>query len=110
MTNLSLKNRVSLTRKSEDLIKVIEDLSSNYQNRENFFCMPQNNSEIKTSEICTIGFICVAYVAGLVAAWLAGVAVVYAFAGALQVGACKTEFLPCNDYAMVDSVIYKNVV
>jgi hypothetical protein len=108
MANLNFENRVSLTRKSEDLIKVVEDLSSNYQNRENFFCTPKNNSEIKTSEICTIGAVCFAYMGFF--AWAAAIAVGAVLAGAWRWVMCKAEVLPCYDYAMLDSVNYKNIV
>ena len=50
MANLNFENRISLTRKSESLAQIVEELSASYEKRESFTSMnllPQ----IRTSEI-----------------------------------------------------------
>ena len=51
MKNLSFENRTSLTRKSESIIKTIEELSSCYVEREKFALLNPHAQIIRTSEI-----------------------------------------------------------
>jgi hypothetical protein len=106
MVNLSFENRVSLIRKSEDLTKAVEELSSSYEKREDF--VSKNPYRTQTSEICLEPFVCAVVLA--VAIWVLGAVIACAAVGAGTVALCAHEALPCNDYAMIDSVIYKNIV
>ena len=54
MRNLSFENRASLSQKSDDLVRIVEELSSSYAKREEFAIkMSHLSSEMRTSEICT---------------------------------------------------------
>lgn len=105
MNSLISENRVSLSRKSEDLFKIVEELSSSYTKREKFAFANALEVQKYTSEVCTFFILC-AYVS-YVGAVALGVAVV---AGYL---ACGFDIWDCSgggEYAMVDSMTYKNVV
>jgi hypothetical protein len=107
MKTSNFENRVSLTQKNKRLSGVINEIASNYGKRESF-CKQLNTTEICTnlfgSPVATcvvaVGFI---FTVGIVlTVWLG--------AGASNYAACHSEVLPCNDYAMVNSSLYKNIV
>ena len=112
MNKLNFENRVSLSRKSDDLIPVIENLSSSYAKRVEF---ASKNSHLfttysKTSEICGPGF-CAIPVAVFAYAYAVFVAIAAEAVGVV----CDLGLWDCNfEMAMVDikveSVFYKNTV
>ena len=104
MNSLNFENRVSLTRKSENLAKIIEELSSSYEKRESFAAikiLPQ----LHTSEV------------GLAVVFVL-IAAVIAIGGVITMGwnitHCETEFsgecFAYYPYATTDSVTYSNIV
>jgi hypothetical protein len=102
MNRFNFENRVSLTRKSEDLINTVDELSSCYEKRldfvsKNLITYPTS----RTSEIST---------AAAVASFLA-LAAVLAIAAFYVVAAASMLFWDHNDFnSMVDSYTYKNIV
>jgi hypothetical protein len=51
MNQFSFQDRVSLSRSSEELTKIVDELSSNYEKRENFVSKIPHMKN-RTSEIC----------------------------------------------------------
>ncbi len=104
MKCLDFENRVSLTQKNENLKEIIESLASDYKNREDFLGTPCSNTEIKTSEVCSGGYLVCA----------AGVGIVFIAAVIASVYAAVAGFSWAIGYNYdtieVDSVIYKNIV
>ena len=101
MDSLSFENRVSLTRKSEDLNNAVEELSSSYAKRESIATI--NSRPTRTSEICTAIAYC--YMFTIAVAAFAGAIVIYG-----EVGVCSWGLDCGGGYAMVDSALYKNIV
>ena len=102
MNNLAFENRVSLYRKSEDIVKTVEELSSSYEKRVDFASKNLNAYPIimRTSEIGVGGtfFMIVA---------IAAAAAVAAF---YFIAAAELLFWDGNDFqGRVDSIIYKNI-
>jgi hypothetical protein len=113
MNSLSFENRVSLIRKSEDLAKIIEDLSSDYQNRADFL-HEKPCTHLFTSEVCSPFVLCAGAIFFIYAAIVAAVgAVLYAVAAGVGVVAgCVYEVSRgnCFEFASINQVSYKNVV
>jgi len=126
MNSLSFKNRASLTGKSDDLVKIVEELSSSYAKREDllssyvkrheFASKHSNVFAAHTSEICSAAGVC--FAAGAIV-WVAAVAVTVVglwMIGIVSWGVCYTEAGSCSDgnetayNSIVDSSIYKNIV
>ena len=94
MNSLSFENRISLTRKSEDLTKIVEELSSSYAKREDFVLINPRLFANKTSEIIFPTPV-----------WYLSYVLVYLYnftSDATVEGG--------SNYAIVDSTINKNVV
>ena len=112
MNSLNFENRVFLTRKNEELIRIVEELSSCYAKREEFALKNPHPHlhALHTSEICAPG-ICFAAAAILVVLLAETVAVVHSIVG------CWAKTVPCvyeeaTDMmiSMVDIPIYRNIV
>jgi hypothetical protein len=101
MKTSNFENRVSLTQKNESLSKQIEELSASYNKRLNYV---KNFATFRTSEICTPPPVAICGI------WVIGAAVLVIAVGAWFYAACKAEVLPCNDFAMVDNISFKNYV
>ena len=101
MNNSIFENRVSLSRKNEDIVKTVEELSSSYAKRLNFASKHLHDYPImRTSEIGVGGFF-------LAVAVIAGAAVIAAFA---VIAAAQLLFWDGDDFqGRVDSIIYKNI-
>lgn len=108
MENLSFENRVSISRKmkSEDLFRSVEELSSSYTKREKLAFNKSLECKMYTSEVCTYVFACAAAIS-----WI-GAAIAALIAEAFVVAHCETWVWDCpgGETAMVESVIYKNIV
>jgi len=106
MGNLCFENRVSLTRKSEDIAKTVAELSSCYAKREEFALKnPHALGAMRTSEICDPlpFFICYIYA---IAVSTAGIAIVVL----TEIG-MEFNFFVYNDNNPLDgSDAYKNIV
>jgi len=111
MNSLSFENRISLARKSEDIVRAVEELSSCYAKREEFALKNSHLLPIRTSEICTPIFVCVAAViAGVVGYLYVGVVAVAALGGGiiLCLGIYVGEY--CDPSHSLSYVTYKNIV
>jgi len=108
MNSLSIENRVSLSREREngDILKKVEELSSSYANREDYALNHSNVFKRYTSEICTVPGVCLAIVVGAVYTF----GVVVSAGAVLIVGVNWVGVHNVFDSAMVDSVIYRNIV
>ena len=102
MNKLNFESRISLTRKNEELIKTVEELSSCYAKREEFLLKSPHKHllAMHTSEICGPG-VCVA------ALFVLAVAAVAVLAIAL---ADVIGYQERMSYAMSDVSIYSNIV
>jgi len=113
MNSLSFKNRVSLSCKSEDIIGIVDELSANYAKREEFASKNHQLFTKKTSEICVPFIACIGVTAVLVvaAAAIYGALVTIGYTTLALYEHCAAWTDNCfGESAMVDSVIYKNIV
>jgi len=104
MNSLSFQNRVSLSRKSEDITRTVEELSSCYAKREEFAVSNPHAFAMRTSEICVPlpVFVCGFYAfVGAVMAVVAGVVA--------AVGAAVLLWPAIDSLAMADFTTYKNI-
>jgi len=101
MNRLSFENRVSLSRKSVDIIQTVEELSSSYAKREEFVLTNSHlfTTHVHTSEVCTVfAAMCVAIVAGAVGIYGLVYTVAVAFVAAVAAAAtiCSTAHTACG--------------
>ena len=110
MKNSSFENRVSLTRKNENLIRTVEELSSCYAKREEFALKNSYAFPMHTSEICLpVGFCAFviaagAYVYAVAAAAAAVVELVWFVLAAWTIASGES-----NNIAIADFTTYKNI-
>ena len=98
MNKLNFESRISLTRKNEELIKTVEELSSCYETREEFALKNSHLYAIRTSEICGPAVCVFGILVGVIA-----VAVAAAIAW--------VKVLPENSYDEIsDRSIYSDIV
>jgi hypothetical protein len=112
MNNSNFENRVSLSRKNEDFTKIVEDLSLDYRNRDDFL-QKYPNTRPYTSEVCSAGAVCIAgafFAVGAFVIIVAGVAYGVAAGVAAWVGCVYEVARSSGCFANIDKVSYKNVV
>lgn len=113
MGNLNFENRISLTRKSEDFLKAVEELSFCYAKREEFALKNPHilRTMHSTSEVCSPFFVCAAVAIVAVGGFMYA-AVVAIVAAAVGFSTCVgvTGYDDEGICEIIDFTTYKNIV